>query len=197
MKREYTSQIHLSDLAILEQGHLFRKGISNLPMGNISLIQPNDVAQDKELDIDGLHKVKYNDVKESSILKKNDIIIKTKATNPIALMVEPGNNQFAVTNHFTIIRIIDENISPKYLTWFLNTKQTQEYLSRMMVGTSVPFLKKTTLMDLGIPVPHRKIQERIVMMNELHEDEDQLTRQIVDLKKDLVEQLSINLLKGE
>ena len=197
MKREYTSQIPLSDLATLEQGHLFRKGISNLPMGYISLIQPNDVVPGKKLNIDGLHKVRYNDIKESSILKKNDIIIKTKAANPIALIVEPGNNQFAVTNHFTIIRITDKNASPKYLTWFLNTKQTQAYLSRMMVGTSVPFLKKTTLMDLNIPVPDRKMQERIVMMNELHEREDQLTLQIIVLKKDLVERISINLLEGE
>lgn len=161
------------------------------------LIQPNNVNPNKELKIDELHKVRYNDIKETSILKRNDIIIKTKATCPIALMVESENNQFAVTNHFTIIRITGRDISAKYLTWFLNTKQTQAYLSRMMVGTNVPFLKKTTLMELAIPLPAKNIQERIVKLNELMKREKQLTDQMIELRRRLAEQLSINSINGE
>jgi restriction endonuclease S subunit len=195
MKQAITSVKHLSTIASLEQGHLFRKGISNLPMGYIHLIQPSNIDPVNGVIDEQLHMVRNIDVKESAILKKNDIIIKTKTNKPIAVMIYSSDNQFAVTNHFIIIRITDDSILPEYLTWFLNTRKTQEYFSRLIVGTNVPFLKKTALSDLEVPIPPKEKQERIAMLDRLRIKEEMLEKQILNLKKNLIEKIFINQLK--
>ena len=197
MKQNPTSVKKLSDVASIEQGHLFRKGIRNLPMGHIFLIQPQNVTPVKRVVLDELHKVRESDVKRSSIVGPGDVIIKTKTSVPLSFMIMDPNAKYAVTDHFMIIRINDNSVDPKYLNWYLNSNRTRSYLQRMMSGTSVPFLRKTTLMDMDIPVPDLKIQMRIFELDDLLIRETDLTHKVLELKKELSEQISYKSIKGE
>ncbi|HHD16681.1 MAG TPA: restriction endonuclease subunit S [Euryarchaeota archaeon] len=197
MKYIHTSGKRMKDIAVIEQGHLFRKGIHNLPRGNIHLIQPKDVNTEHNLRIDELHKVKRDDIKESSILRPGDVIIKTKAPSPVAFRVDSENGLFAVTDHFMIIRISDSSVNPDYLRWFLNSRRTQIYLKQRMGGTNVPFLRKTTLEELTIPIPTSDLQAKIAALSDLIDKEKELTGKLITLRKSLAEQLSYDTLGGE
>ena len=140
--------------------------------------------------------VKTVDVKKLSIINPGDVVIKTKTANPFSFIIKDSNEKFAVTYDFMIIRINDRSINPRYLNWYLNSKRGRSNLIKMMSGTNVPFMSKKTLMNIDIPVPDRKTQKRIVGLNGLLRKETDLTMEILELKKELAEQLSYNAMKG-
>lgn len=160
------------------------------------MIQSQNVDPDHGLKKDYLHKVREIDVKKLSIINPGDVIIKTKTANPFSFMIKDSNKKFAVTYDFMIIRINDRSIDPRYLNWYLNSKRGRSNLIKMMSGTNVPFMSKKTLMNIDIPVPDSKTQKRIVGLNCLLRKENDLTIRILELKRELAEQLSHNAMKG-
>jgi len=197
MKYSSTSFKKMADFTDIKQGHLFRKGIRNLPHGEIYLIQPSDIDQNGIIDPSNLHRVKKTEIKETALIDQNDIVVKSKSSPPVFFKVKDSEGPFAVTDQFLIININKKYIISDFLLWYLRSRNSIIYFQARMDGTSVPFLKKETLKNMEIPIPSINNQERIVMMNKLIDEEKMLVEEITDHKKKMIEQLSMNIIQGE
>ncbi len=196
MKYSFTSNKKMADIATIRQGHLFRNGIRNLPRGEVNLIQPSDVDQASDIEFHKLHRVRFSDIKTSAIIGPDDVIVKSKSSRPIFFKVNFPKGSYAVTDQFLIINIDKNIIDPDYLLWYFKTRKIQRYLKNRMGGTSVPFLKKTTIENMEIPVPSLKNQERIIMLDKLIKEEQRLSEDIIDHKKKIIEKVSLNIIQG-
>ena len=195
MEYSITSK-RIGEIAEVNQGHIFRKGISNRPEGNVFLIQPSDVDEGKKVDSSKLHRVRRGDIKDHSLIGGDDVIIRSKTSNPISFIISDTEKDYAVTNHFMIIRLRDESILPEYLVWFLNSPSALSFFSEMMVGTTVSFLKKKDLISLEVPVPPLNVQKRIIKIDKLIRKEESLMYELINTKKSLVHKVLKDKARG-
>ena len=196
MKYDFTSKIKMANISTIRQGHLFRKGIRNLPRGEVNLIQPSDVDEDSDIEFHKLHKVRLSDIKKAAMIGADDVIVKSKSSRPIFFKVNIPKGSYAVTDQFLIISIDKNIINPDYLLWYFKTKNVKRYLRNRMCGTSVPFIKKETIEKMEVPVPSLKNQERIIMLDRLMKEEKRLSEEIIDHKKKIIEKASMTIIQG-
>lgn len=186
----------IGEIADVNQGHIFRKGISNRPEGNVFLIQPSDVDKNRKVDSSKLHRVRKEDIKDHSLVGGDDVIIKSKTGNPISFIISDTEKDYAVTNHFMIIRLSAESILPEYLEWFLNSPSALSFFNERMVGTTVSFLKKKDLISLEVPIPPLNVQKKIIEIDKLIGKEESLMYELINIKKSLVHKVLKDKARG-
>ena len=96
---------------------------------------------------------------------------------------------------FFVIKLTDVRILPQYLTWFLNSYETQTLLKGQAIGTSIPSISKQVLENLEISVPNIAMQEAILQITKLRNREKALKQQIEMLREKQIQQQIINAIK--
>lgn len=90
---------------------------------------------------------------------------------------------------------MDNRILPQYLTWFLNSYETQTLLKGQAIGTSIPSISKQVLENLEISVPNIETQKAILQITKLRNREKELKQQIEMLREKQIQQQIINAIK--
>ncbi len=159
----------LKDIAHTFTGQTFRSRVEDDPLGECSVIQVKDLSADYNKLEHSPHRMSLNNVSDGQILRKKDILMLTKNNKNRALLYEATFQKAIAVSVFTIIRITNSDISPAYLTWYLNSKTAQDYFASNRVGTYTQNLPKNSLELLEIPVPPKMRQEAIVQLIEQYE----------------------------
>jgi type I restriction enzyme, S subunit len=89
-----------------------------------------------------------------------DLIFVTKgAPGQVCVAPEPVN--FCIAQDMVALRANDAVVDPLYLFAALRSRQVQDAIANMHVGTMIPHFKKGDFDKLLIPRPHRRIQQFI------------------------------------
>ena len=89
-----------------------------------------------------------------------DILFVNKGTPGRVCMV-PDPVDFCIAQDMIALRADDEKIYNKYLFAVLRSREIQQQIYNTNVGDVIPHFKKQFMKQLLIPVPNRKLQERI------------------------------------
>ncbi len=104
--------------------------------------------------------VKKDLIKDYWFVKKDDIILKTKANMHTAGIVEIDINDDIITSsHYSIIRVIDKTVYPLYVYLILNSPPIQRYFNKFSMGSFINFLKRDIIEDIIVPLPDMEIQK--------------------------------------
>ena len=122
-------------------------------------------------------------------LQEGDILVAVSGANTgtekQAVAIVTRNYEGAIcSNGFAVLRNI-KNIDKYFFLAFLKTDIFIKQIRRMMTGHAIPCISLTNLGKIIVPVPDKKIQEKI----------SKKTRQIVELSQ--IQQKEINNLKTE
>ncbi len=131
---------------------------------------------------------------DKHLLKKGDVLFAAKGTKNFAAWYDNEIPAVASTSFF-VIRLIEKNVLPGYLTWFLNHPRTQLLLKAHARGTSIASISKAVLSDLEIPIPDIQKQELILKIFKLRNKEKSLKQQIETLRERKIQHLLINAIK--
>ena len=193
MHRNRSTQINMK--AKLKNITTTQSGIyeKNHPDGDILYLQVSDFKNGKELNNELKPAIINNERVEKFILQDKDLLFAAKGTSNFCVMYRLGKEKAVASSSFFVIRILNNNIDPEYICWFLNNPQTLNYLKAHAVGTSIPSITKTMLEDLEISIIPLEKQRMIVAYHNLQNREVELHTLIAQKKRLLTDHILYNV----
>ncbi len=136
----------------------------------------------------------FGDFNEKHLLNVGDILFAANGTKNFATVFQNHYPTSVASTSFFVIRLLDPNILPDYLAWFLNQPDSQQTLKSFARGTSIASISKAVLEELEISIPDLNTQELILKISRLWNMEKELKQQIEGLREKQIQQLIINAL---
>lgn len=186
----------LSKLANILNGAAFRTGIESLPQGTAGIIQLKDLTENGTVDLSELSCISTQIIKGKFMATPQDILIRTRGANFKAAKLNPGQGEWAVASPISILKIVNNQVFPEYLLWFLNLSRTQEYFRSMAEGTSLKHLKKTDMDDLDVVLPPLEQQRCIAELAALQTEELQIAEKLAGKREQLLERILMQIASG-
>ncbi|MCH7574671.1 MAG: restriction endonuclease subunit S [Candidatus Marinimicrobia bacterium] len=179
--------ILLGDLAFVRQGYHFRKKVTHDPLGNISVVQSPDISQFTTVIPDRLSKVNGDRIKTEYHLAPKSILVKSRGTNYSAALFDLPGVTAVAAYHFIVVTVTSADLLPEFLLWFINRRDSQDWLSARSRGSYVKAVSAKALADLPIIVPPMQQQHLIVKSGRLANQESIISSEI-SAKRNLLTQ---------
>ena len=84
---------------------------------------------------------------------------------------------------FFVIKPDRTKVVPEYITTLFNTSKYQSLFQTMGAGSSIPSIRKSELEAITIELPSLEMQQKIVQINQVHQDDLNMSNQIISEKK--------------
>jgi hypothetical protein len=177
----------LANVADVRTGFPFRKAVEAAPNGALAVVQMKDIDNLAGLNPAACVLIKDDPKRyEQHLLKLGDVILQSRGNKfPAAVLDKPVHGIAALG----LMVIRPHAVMPEYLKWVLNQPRTREALRGTAQGTYVPFLSRSNVEDVQIPVPSFEIQRRIVEIDRLRVQEQRLASQLFELNNRLTDAL--------
>jgi restriction endonuclease S subunit len=160
--------------------------------------------QSKHFDENGILKsslypdLKAESISEKHLLQNGDIIFAAKGTKNFAALYESKNKPAVASTSFFVIRLnedFQDKVLPEYLTWYLNSASSQNYLKSHAVGSSMVSISKSVIDEVELSIPDLDTQKTILRISRLRNAERKLLQQIEMLREKQIQQQIINAIK--
>jgi hypothetical protein len=184
----------LRDIADFRTGYLFRGKVKDDPAGNVRVVQIKDVDAARKIDVTGLDRV-HIDKPTPYQVEAGDVLFLGRGHRLYATVlpkVDPGT---IATGYFFILRPKTQLVSPEFLAWSLNDSVFQEALRPYHRGSHVPMVSRSDVEEIRINLPPLDVQQQILTLNQLAQQERQLTTEIVERRSLLVQAVSQQLMR--
>ncbi len=151
----------LEELAEISSGFQFRGAIKADPEGDVAVVQMSSIEIDKPIPWEDLDMVFLPTGSRPRYLKEGDLLFSARGlTNFAVVCCElPSNLQIVASQHFFLIRPLNEEIIPEFLSWQINQKPVQsklEMISSGMTQKAIPLRELKTIPIVVPPVEHQK-----------------------------------------
>lgn len=183
----------LGDLAEINTGYPFRKGISTVKNGAYVVVHPRDLQANGTIQYSSARVNPAPEPKESHLLKKGDVLFLSKM-NPRAIYVEEEVQNAVPTTSFFIMRPNRNELYPGFLAWYLNQPETQKTLRRAGQGSSIINVPKKFLVDIELTLPDHKTQKAIAELYKLSLHYAVKHEELLEKMKTLIHQVSLKAL---
>lgn len=131
------------------------------------------------------------------LLQEGDILLISKGNNNKACLYPTEVSPAVASSTFFVIRLLENEVLPEYLQWYLNTSFMQSTLSALSRGTQILSLSKKALAKARIRIPPVHRQKQILEARALWEKERALASELVELKEALYQKLLFDLVKSD
>ena len=183
----------LKDIARVQMGLSFRSRIEPEADGTVAVIQMRDLTEDNKLSQRNLIAVKMNGLNGRHLVKRNDLIFRSRGQTTTAAIVDTEIGSAIVAAPLLRIRVTSKRVLPEYLCWFVNQASAQAFLHSRATGTAMTVIGKSALDNLQVPLPGLATQERIVALADLSNQEQRLMRELAAKKEKLVNGIQMRL----
>ena len=168
----------LRTLAEIGIGHSFRSGIDDDARGDIRVLQIRDIKDSVDLRPDLLPRIIWSGDGKPPLLKPGDVVLPSRGGRYDAVLVRSKEPMLA-SGQLYVLHPSHRSLLPEYLCWFLNQPASRNYMLKNRAGTGIPSLSRQVLGDLSVPVPALETQRKIVALQQLWQQEQSLTRQLL------------------
>jgi len=122
-------------------------------------------------------------------VKENDILVARMAETKKFLMADKNlQNNYIFSTGFAALRVKEELI-PKYLFYFLTTKDFNLQKDKLAVGATQKAINNPALKKIKIPIPPLKIQQKIVKRLDAIKKAQKLNDEQIELAEELFKSL--------
>lgn len=164
----------ISEFAITRVGHSFRKRLMTVPGGLSKLIEPKNISSGGALVLDETNII-HSDIRMSPPLKVGDILISNRGRFAAAVFDMPDTQTWIVPSSIVVLTITDRSILPGYIALYLNSARGQKQFQKLNEVSTVPFVSRTNLMEMDIPIPPLKRQDLLVTLGTANRRYNELT----------------------
>ncbi len=178
----------LAEIVEIRSGYQFREKVEHEPRGAVPVIQIKDVTGDFQLRTVDLIRVSM-DRTGSYLVSQGDVLFLARGHRLGAVVVNEPLTGTIATGYFFILRP-SGRVRPGYLAWAINQREFQEQMRPFVRGSHIPLITKGDFQALRIEVPLLEIQDRIVILDELHRQERQLVAKIQARRTELIHLIS-------
>jgi len=187
----------LKNVTEIQPGFSFRGKFEPAADGEYRVLQIKDIGANGRILTDELTRTDHADLNQVYLVKKDDILFTTRGANRRAAFVaEEIPNTIFVAQIYSL-RSLKEEIDPAYLAWYLNQKPAQDFFEAYSSGSYIKNIKIDVLKNLEIEVPPVEKQKKIVEIDSLRRQENELVESIQTKRNQVIEQTLINAIKGD
>lgn len=102
---------------------------------------------------------------------------------PICLQV--ALNKVVASNPFIIIKLLDDNVLPEYLVWYLNhANKAKNYFALTTRGSTLPLITLNSVKELPVQIPSLSQQQQIIDQHKQAQHEKTLLEQLITLRQE-------------
>lgn len=179
-------------------GYAFRGAIKPDDSGDTFVLQAKDLTSGFPIEgTDTLTKITL-DASYSSFLKMHDVLIVSRGMKAGAfrstVFRAPAANVIASAS-VHIIRPIESEVLPEYLSHYLNSKKGQDDLSQIVTGSYIGAIPRRSLEQIRIPLPDIEKQRTIVNLFTNIQAQQKLLDRKKELKQQIIEATFTNITK--
>lgn len=132
------------------------------------------------------------------LLHPGDILFAAKGTKNFATVYEKHNGLCVASSIFLVIRLTEDatkTIVPEFLAWYINSSNAQKWLKGKAIGSALPSISKSALLELEVSIPTIEKQMAILKINSLRNEERRIQNNLITLREQYIQQLLQNKLK--
>lgn len=199
--------IQLGAVADIRIGYTFRESVDEVTpeRGNARVAQIKDLR--KRWDDTGSRLVNVADLPaihwqgKSSLFVEPDCVLLPSRGEFLKAFYWPTADTddqelpVIVSSQLLFIRSTSEQVLTEFIGWSLNQTSAQNFLRMGSAGSSMPMLKKKDLVELPLPIPSLETQHKILQLNRLWEQEQQLTQALLKNREAMLQGMYQQLLK--
>ncbi len=130
----------------------------------------------------------------ATLLEPGDIVIPARGEHYQAVSFALPEPTLASSQLLTL-RVTSDTVLPGYLCWALNQPGPQHTLRNESRGSNIPLLTRQSLGAVQVPLPPLATQQKIIELQQLWEQEQQLTQQLLDNRETLLKGMFQQLLR--
>lgn len=169
----------LAKLATISSGINERRN----PQGTVFYLGGSDFVQPHQLNPLLKPSVVMSSKLQKHFLNKGDVLVLAKGHNGFLAHSYKRIKQPAVASSiFMVLRNINPIVLPEYLAWYINLKSTQEVLISQSRGSALPAINKKILGALDVKLTDLENQKRIVALDSLKNQEQELMMKLQNLR---------------
>lgn len=187
-----TQLFKLSELADVRSGYTFRGALEHDPAGNVRVLQIKDLRQNAAIEPDTLIAITWDARTAPPLLQPGDITVIARGDSNKAALYK-GEQSVVATSQFFIVSAKKSNVLPEYLCWLINLPQSQRSLERS--GSAIQAISKASLMDMQIPLPPLAAQQKLIGLQALWDEEDQLIARLKTNREQMLQGIYQHLIK--
>lgn len=136
-----------------------------------------------------------NDILDSQYFTQaEDILIRLSYPNTV-VYIEEKHSGLIIPSYFAVIKITNNNFTPQYIAWYLNTDKVKKELLKSQTGTVISNTNKNILSDLDIKTLSLDQQQKIAKIQKLYWREKGLLNQLISEKEKQYKAISQKLLR--
>ena len=190
-------KVKLSDIAEVRTGYSFRGRVDNDPAGDLSIINIGNIKPGQELDTTELKRVESKNIYALNRyqLYPGDVLFQSHGNKNGAITLDDDIFSIAATGVY-VIRVINSEVLPEYLAWYLNHKNCQSMIENMRQGTGIPRVSRAEVSQLMIYVPALEKQHEITQLDHMLQREIELRKRISDLTSQYINAATWQLAKA-
>jgi len=187
----------LREIAKIQSGYISRGKIEPSESGSHLLIQARDVDADC-LSYRTDKMVRFSPVlsRNDWMLKRDDLLFMARGARNYSVLLKKIPDQVLAAACFFIIRLSSKEVLPDYLCWSLNQSPVDRYFKQHSGrGVHMPVVRRSVLENLDIPMPPIEIQKKVVELEALRKEEEDLTKQLIEKRKQLMTASCLKLIR--
>ena len=176
----------LSHLGPLRSGIHLRGTAGTQPDGEHLIVQLGDVREG-EINFDRVIRMDLDRARPKDYLAPGDILLRSRgASYGAALVLECPVGTLAAAPLY-VLRLETPGVEADYVVWFINRPMTQAQLGTSAHGTHIPTVSLEAFGKLDIVLPAQSEQRRILEMEQLFQQEKDITSKYMERRGQLVQ----------
>jgi len=153
--------MRIKEFCDIRIGHAFRERLTNVPHGEVMIIQPKNISSDGVVSFGEMEPLR-TDVVASRPLKARDVLVVNRGRFAATVFEFPSEGTWIVPSSILVLSVTNESVLPEYLALYFNSANGQKLFRIHSEQTTVPFISTNNLGNMDIPVPSLKKQQALI-----------------------------------
>ena len=167
--KEKVIQYQLKDVVEILSGYQARGGLRDNPKGSHTILQGKDIVSDHSAFIytprsdTALTRLQPTGKYDHYRVEQGDLLFQARGTENKAYFIDEVAPNTLAAATFYILRNKNKNVLlMPWLAWYLNQEPMQSLFRMEASGTSISYVKRSTLMEVFVSLPALNTQQQIV-----------------------------------
>lgn len=178
--------MRLREFSEIAAGHAFRGRVIHKPGGRFCLLLPRNITAGGAIVLGDEDPLRTElDVADS--LLPGDVLVVTRGRFAAAVFQEPGPGPWIVPSSIIVLRIGNPSVMPEYVALYINSENGQRLFRRLQETTTVPFVSKSNLAQVSIPIPPLERQQALVELGDSSRTYARLAARKIELHRQILD----------
>jgi len=160
------------------------------PLISLKNIQADGTFTDEPIEI-----FKSKEVLDAEFFtREGNILVRLSHPNT-AVLIDKEQEGLLIPSYFANVEIIDTNVLPGYVAWYLNTDKVKGELLKSQMGSHIPSTNKQILEKISIPELDLSKQQMITELQQLYRKEKRLYQKLMGEKEKFYKAVTYSIIK--